>query len=101
MQEDEYTVYINPILEDLMPGFLQNRQNEVISLEQMCLSRDFDSIKRLGHQLKGVGPNYGFQKLGEMGAAIELAADHRKIESINLIIQAIRNYLAHLKIQFQ
>ncbi|MDZ4661452.1 MAG: Hpt domain-containing protein [Pseudomonadota bacterium] len=100
MLENEFTVQIDCMLEDLMPGFLQNRQTDISSLEKMYAAQDLEGIKRLGHHLKGVGPNYGFQKLGEMGAAIEIAACHGKLDSIGLIIQRMREYMSRVKIQY-
>ncbi len=95
-----HIVTVDRILEDLIPGFLKNRQADVEAFEKMYAELDFDSILRLAHQLKGVGPNYGFHELGQMALVIEEAAKQKNAEPIKVTVDQIRYYIKNVKIEF-
>ena len=62
--DDRNTARPDIQLQDLIPEFIQNRHNEIPQLESYLQTRDFDSIRRLGHTLKGICASYGFNYLG-------------------------------------
>jgi len=47
-------------LRDLAPGFLQNRRHDVQTLQQALAVKDFETIRMLGHRMRGDGGGYGF-----------------------------------------
>jgi len=71
---EKIIVNIDPDLEDLIPGFLNNRAKDVVSINDMLDKGDFDSIRILGHSMKGAGGGYGFDEITEIGDKIEIAA---------------------------
>jgi len=71
---EKIIVNIDPDLEDLIPGFLDNRAKDVVSINDMLDKGDFDSIRILGHSMKGAGGGYGFDEITEIGDKIEIAA---------------------------
>lgn len=68
------TVVIDPYLEDIVPGFLENRRGDVKKLTDAQQSRDLRTIQVLGHRMKGDGGGYGFDEISRIGAALEQAA---------------------------
>ena len=68
------TVYIDPGLEEIVPGFLENRRRDVQTLETALQQNNLAQIHLIGHRMKGDGGGYGFDAISMMGAALEQAA---------------------------
>ncbi|MBH0201833.1 MAG: Hpt domain-containing protein [Nitrospira sp.] len=79
----QLTVEISRDLEDIVPIFLDNRRKDIQTLRQALNTQDFRTIQTLGHRMKGDGGGFGFDRITEIGAAMERAAkleDHATIE---------------------
>ena len=71
---NDITVYIDPGLEEIVPGFLENRRRDVQTLETALQQNNLAQIHLIGHRMKGDGGGYGFDAISMMGAALEQAA---------------------------
>ncbi len=72
--DEKIIVQGDPDLEDLIPGFLNNRTNDVGTIRSALLSGDMDRIRIIGHSMKGAGGGYGFDAITDFGGIIEQAA---------------------------
>ena len=72
--ENDITVYIDPGLEEIVPGFLENRRRDVQILETALQGNSLAQIQIIGHRMKGDGGGYGFDAISTIGAALEQAA---------------------------
>jgi Hpt domain len=72
--EHVITVHIDPDLEEIVPGFLENRRHDVQTLEIALQQSNLAQIRMIGHRMKGDGGGYGFDAISRMGAALEHAA---------------------------
>ena len=68
------TVSIDPDLEELVPGFLENRRKDVVALTSAMQNRDVKTARLLGHRMKGDGGGYGLQEISQIGEGLEQAA---------------------------
>jgi len=59
MSEEKIVVHVDIDLEDLIPGFLDNRQKDIRNLESALQENDFETLRSIGHNLKGVGGGCG------------------------------------------
>ena len=50
----------NPKFADLIPAFLRNRRQDVITMLDALDRGDFETVESLGHGMKGSGASYGF-----------------------------------------
>jgi len=101
MSLDKIIVNIDPDLEELIPGFLENRIKDIQILEKAAGQQDFAALKSVGHSLKGVGGGYGFAKITELGAGIEASAKENDMERINQLISDLAEYLQRIEVKFQ
>ncbi len=101
MSEDKIVVHIDIDLEDLIPGFLENRQSDLQKLEQALGDQDFEILRSIGHNLKGVGGGYGFHDMTTLGAAIEESASENKLEIVNENVKKLSNYLSSVEIVYE
>ncbi len=60
--------------EQLSPRYLASRQKELPLLRELLERSDFDTLRRLSHNMKGTGTSYGFPDISRLGAALEQAA---------------------------
>jgi HPt (histidine-containing phosphotransfer) domain-containing protein len=101
MSDEKIVVNIDIDLEDLIPGFLENRQKDILKLEQAIEEQDFETLRSVGHNLKGVGGGYGFHEMTTIGAAIEEGAKENNVEIINENVKKLSHYLANVEINYQ
>lgn len=87
-------------LEPLIPRFLANRRTEIASLEQAVESRDVETLRRIGHGLKGVGGGYGFDEITRIGAQIENCAKTGNNEATRRLVRALKRYLDDVEVSF-
>ena len=91
-------VSIDPDIEDLVPGFLANRGRDVLRLEALVAAGAYTDIRLLGHSMKGAGGGYGFDRISELGAAIEGAALREDGADVLAQSAALADYLARVEI---
>lgn len=101
MSEKKIVVHIDIDLEDLTPGFLENRQSDMQKLQEALEKQDFETIRSIGHNLKGVGGGYGFHDITVMGAAIEEGAKEHNLEIVNDNVKKLSHYLSNLEIIYE
>ena len=98
--EDKIIVNIDPDLEDLIPTFLQNRHNDIDSMRTALTEDNFDTIRIIGHSMKGAGGGYGFDPITEIGGEIEHAALAKDKTVIEAGVVKLADYLARIVVSF-
>jgi PAS domain S-box-containing protein len=94
-------VKIDRDLEDLIPGYLEKRLADVTSIREAVGKNDLETIRVLGHTMKGSGGGYGFDRITEIGRELEEAAKTGDKEKCQQQANELANYLAHLTITYQ
>ncbi len=97
---DKIRIRVDADLQDLVPGYLENRESDLLIYQQALEKGDFDSIAVLGHSMKGSGGGYGFNDLSQIGRAIEKAAKSKDKESVRKSIIDMTAYLKKLEIVY-
>ncbi len=97
-QSEKIQVHVDPDLQDLIPGYLENRGKDLLVYQQALEKGDFESIGVLGHSMKGSGGGYGFNDLTSIGRAIEKAAKNRDKESVRKSIIDLTDFLEKLEV---
>ena len=94
------TVYIDIDLKELVPLFIESRQDDIASLRQALRENNYEALRQLGHTLKGVGGGYGFDFVTEIGASIEQAAKTEDDRHIAELTDQMEESLANLEIVY-
>jgi HPt (histidine-containing phosphotransfer) domain-containing protein len=95
------TVHIDPGLEDIIPGFLENRRRDVQRIETALQQNNLAQIHIIGHRMKGDGGGYGFDAISVMGAALELAAAREDRDAIRRHTAELFNFLARVTVVYR
>lgn len=95
---DRIEVRIDPDLEDLVPGFLDNRRKDVERIGGLLERGEFGELRLIGHSMKGAGGGYGFDAITDYGAEIEEAALREDGEAIRASTAALADYLSRVDV---
>ncbi|MGQ0658052.1 MAG: Hpt domain-containing protein [Chromatiales bacterium] len=85
-------------LEDLVPGFLANRERDVGRIDTALATGDFDTIRMIGHSMKGAGGGYGFDAITDIGARIEQGGVARDLTAVKSANTELASYLQRLEV---
>jgi HPt (histidine-containing phosphotransfer) domain-containing protein len=94
-------VHVDASFEPLMPKFLANRQADVSVLQVALAALDFDTLRMVSHNLKGVGGSYGFDRISEIAALIEQAAKASDASTIERELPGLKAYLDRVEIAYE
>ena len=61
----------DPEMRELLEMFGAGIDDTVVTLQRAIASGDLETLKRVGHQLKGAGGGYGYPLVTEAGAKLE------------------------------
>ena len=91
--ENGITLYIDQGLEEIVPGFLENRRRDAQTLETALQENNLAQIQLIGHRMRGDGGGYGFDAISTMGAALEQAAAREDRDAIRRHIAELIDFL--------
>jgi len=97
-RKDMILVRAIPKFADLIPGFLQNRRQDVIAMLDALDRGDFETVESLGHGMKGAGGSWGFQAITDIGAALEQAAESADTDASRKWVGELSSYLDRVEI---
>ncbi len=95
------TVKIDKDLQNLVPGYLQSRREDINALYSALEKTDYESIRILGHSMKGSGGGYGFDNITEIGKQIEMAAKNQDLTAIRERIKELSQYLTSITLSYE
>jgi HPt (histidine-containing phosphotransfer) domain-containing protein len=98
---EKQKVIVDAELEEIVPSFLQNRQKDIETIRESLETKDFTTIQRLGHIMKGAGGGYGFDRITEIGSSMEKAAKAQDLTQIENDLNALVQYLNGVEIVYQ
>lgn len=99
--DKEYEVKVSKQLEDLVPGFLENRRKDLELLRTALAVGDFTALGQIGHRLKGVGKSYGFEQISDVGKHVEVAAKDGDAAALAVMVEDYARYLSQLRVTFE
>jgi histidine phosphotransfer protein HptB len=94
-------VIIDPLLEELIPFFLEKRRTEIHAIESALAAGDLTAVRKIGHDLKGVGGSYGFDEISRLGLLIEQSAAQGDPSGAAAAVGKLRAYLDRLVVTYE
>ena len=99
-REETILLRADPKFADLIPGFLQNRRQDVIAMLDALNRSDFATVESLGHGMRGAGGMYGFQAISDIGATLEQAAESADADASRTGVGELSRYLDRVEIVY-
>ena len=100
-EKEEIVVQVDPDLQDLVPGYLENRQKDIGSIRNALEQGDYETIRFLGHTMKGSGGGYGFDTISEIGQFLEEGAKRRDVQEIEKWLNRLSTYLDSVQVAYK
>lgn len=94
-------IYIDKDLEDVFPGYLDNRHKELIELKTLIDNQDLGKLKVLAHRLAGNAGSYGLAFLSEVGSKMEADCLRNDLSRMNDYFFQIKTYLDELSYEYR
>lgn len=88
---------INPIPEELRLRYLARRSKDIEDCFERLRQMDWAFFERLGHQLKGNAPSYGYEDLGRIALKIEQSAISKDLMDLERHLNDFRDWLHQQK----
>lgn len=88
----------NPKYAGRAPAYLLRCKDYVITMLDALNQNDLKPILLLGHQLRGSGGMFGFQRISDIGAALEEAAENSNLTVSREQLGELSKYLDHIEI---
>ena len=100
-ERSEFIAHVDSDLEDLVPGYLDGRHEDVDAILNALENGDYEAIRILGHTMKGTGGGYGFDAITDFGKSIEIAAKEKNREEVLVRVNELKKYLDNVKIIYE
>lgn len=79
----------DPLLAEIMPGYMERRKKDVEDLHTAYKERDFFRIKSICHKVKGNAVTFGFKGLHEICADIDSMLERNETTGIDTKISQL------------
>jgi CheY-like chemotaxis protein len=93
VRNDPILVQAYPKLAARIPAFLQSRRHDVVTMLDALTRGEFETVERLGHNMKGAGASFGFQAITDIGAALEQQAGSFDTDASRKWVDELSTYL--------
>jgi HPt (histidine-containing phosphotransfer) domain-containing protein len=94
-------VVVDEDIADLIPEYLERRYADVGAIRSAIEDGDFETVRILGHGMKGSGGGYGFDAITLIGAALEQAGIHADAVGAEASIDELADYLTRLEVSYE
>jgi HPt (histidine-containing phosphotransfer) domain-containing protein len=96
----EFNIEIDEDLEDIVPGFLENRKKDLIELQTFLKDKNLKEIEKIGHKVSGSSGGYGFHELGNIAKEMEKLAMEDQINGLESLISDFEKYITNVKVTY-
>ena len=94
----EIIISVSEDIIDLVPRFMDNRRKDVESIHKALEVGDYETVRGLGHAIKGSGGTFGFDEATEIGIRIEDAAKARNADVIRQLTHELLEYFDRVRV---
>jgi HPt (histidine-containing phosphotransfer) domain-containing protein len=84
------------VAEKLLPKFIGHRRQDVSTVRLALERRDFETISRIGHNMRGNGVSYGFPEIGVLGEQLERAANTTNVQGVREQLTLLEAWVARI-----
>jgi CheY-like chemotaxis protein len=97
---EKHVVHIDPELAPLLPRFLERKRKDIGAIRDRLEQRDYETVRVLGHNIKGEGGGYGLEALTTIGSSIEEAARVKDPDQLREMVDALATYLNEVEVVY-
>ncbi len=100
-QGERITVVVDADLKELIPGFIKDWKKGVESSRKALENGNYETIRKLGHNMKGSGGGCGFNAVTNMGGLLEEAARNMEPDVIRKTLNELASYFKRVDVKYE
>jgi two-component system, sensor histidine kinase len=81
-----------------LAGYVESRRHDLLTILHAITQDDFETVARLGHNMKGTGSSYGLPFVTKIGGALERAAKSTDAATVRSEAEMLSEWLACLEL---
>jgi signal transduction histidine kinase/CheY-like chemotaxis protein/HPt (histidine-containing phosphotransfer) domain-containing protein len=94
-------IVVDEELSAIAPKFLNNVRRNSPVIAAALARADFDTIRALGHNMKGTGTSFGFPQISAMGDELERAAKQQDADSVRNATANLVHFLDSVDVRYR
>jgi len=98
---EKHVAHVNEELAPLLPRFLQRKRDDILAIRDRLEQEDYETVRVLGHNIKGEGGGYGLDALTKIGSSIEEAARVKDSKQLQALVEALATYLNEVEVVYE
>lgn len=83
----------NLIMQELRALYRKSLADKMAEFAEAVAAKDFKTIVRLGHQMKGSGCSYGLPDISDLGTRMEEAGENRRVALLEPLLAEFRLFM--------
>jgi CheY-like chemotaxis protein/HPt (histidine-containing phosphotransfer) domain-containing protein len=99
--KEKCVAYVDTDLQGLIPEYFEERQEDIKKMQDAVKVQDYETIRLLGHSIKGTGGSFGFHALTDIGAHLEAAAKAKDSEAVTRLVYELEEYIDNVQIMYE
>jgi len=98
LDSEAIIVRVDEELVELIPEYLSRRQKDIETVTRALEDEDYESIRVLGHAMKGSGGGFGFDQISDIGSGLEESARGQDANRISQWLDKLQDFLNRVQI---
>ncbi len=94
-------VMVDEALSGILPRYISNVRRNPAAVAAALARGDFDTIRSLGHNMKGTGTSFGLPQVTHIGGELEQAAKQQDYDGVRQAVDRLAHFLDSLEIQYR
>jgi HPt (histidine-containing phosphotransfer) domain-containing protein len=100
-RDKRIVIQVDADLAALLPGFLIDWQKEVRAMKQALEKNNYETIRKIGHDMKGIGGSCGLDEITDRGSSLVEGANAMDSELIRKNLDRLADYLDHVEFVYE
>lgn len=100
-RDERIPVFVDGDLQDLLPRFLQDWEDEVIVMREALEMNNYEIIRKLGHDMKGIGGSCGLDVITDKGSGLVEGAKTMDQDLIRKNLDTLSSYLRRVEFVYK
>lgn len=99
--DERIIVHVDADFEDLLPGFLKDWEEEVRTMREALEKNNYETIRKMGHDMKGIGGSCGLDDITDIGSGLAEGAKAMDQELIRKNLDMLSGYLERVEFVYE
>jgi len=100
-RDERIIIRVDPELKALLPGFIKDWGQEIRTMREALEKNNYETIRKIGHDMKGIGGSCGLDAITDMGSSLAEGAKAMDQELIHKNLDTLSGYLKRVEIVYE